>query len=205
MVYQYPNACLIVFCKAPVPGQVKTRLSPELSSEQAAVAHRKLTQRLLDWLLQAALCPIQLWCSPNTEHAFFQQCVEDYGVTLYQQCDGDLGVKMDHALQSSLKHFDRALLIGCDCPSLSEADIQQALADLKHYDVVLSPAEDGGYVMIGCDYPQPMLFNDITWGSNQVLSATLDRVETLDLRYKLTELQWDVDTFSDWQRFCQMK
>ena len=111
MVYQYPNACLIVFCKAPVSGQVKTRLSPELSSEQAAEAHRKLTQRLLNWLSQAALCPVQLWCSPDTEHAFFQQCAEDYGVTLYQQCEGDLGVKMDHALQSSLKHFDRALLI----------------------------------------------------------------------------------------------
>jgi rSAM/selenodomain-associated transferase 1 len=205
MIYQYPNACLIVFCKAPVPGHVKTRLIPELSSEQAAEAHKILTRRLLSWLSKANLCQVQLWCAPDTEHVFFQQCVEKYELILYQQCEGDLGAKMDHALQTSLKHFDQALLIGSDCPSLSETDLKQALLGLNNNDVVLSPAEDGGYVMIGCQQPQPALFSGIGWGMNTVLSSTVDRIKSLNLSYMMTEMQWDVDTFSDWQRFCKMK
>jgi rSAM/selenodomain-associated transferase 1 len=206
MTYRYPDACIVVFCKAPIVGEVKTRLMPALSASEAAQAHITLTERLLTWLSASTLCPVHLWCSPDTDHAFFQRCATQYGVSLYSQCEGDLGVKMDQAIQASLAEFEQVLLVGSDCPSLSKPDLIQALSDLdSEQDVVLAPAEDGGYVMIGSKASQPALFTDMVWGTNQVFQSTVDRLNRMGLHFSTTPMQWDVDRFEDWQRFCQMK
>ena len=75
MIYNYPDTAILVFCKAPIAGQVKTRLMPELTAEQAKNVHKELTQGLLSLLFNAHLCPIQLWCSPDMKHPFFADCV----------------------------------------------------------------------------------------------------------------------------------
>ena len=111
MTYLYPQASLAVFCKAPIPGQVKTRLIPDMTAEQAADVHMLLTNRLLSWLVKAELCPITLWCSPDTLHPFFQSCAVEYGISLKEQKGTDLGGKMQYAIASQLKSSSQVLLI----------------------------------------------------------------------------------------------
>lgn len=206
MTYRYPDACIIVLCKAPIAGNVKTRLMPALSAKQAMEVHITLTRRLLSWLSASKIAPILVWCSPDIEHAFFQFCVTEYGVTLFEQCEGDLGAKMNQAITAGLKQFKQVVLVGCDCPSLSEEDLIMTLSDLRAgQDVVLAPAEDGGYVMIACQAANPSLFSDMHWGTDRIFQSTVDKINEMKLSFTTTPMQWDVDTIEDWQRFCLLK
>lgn len=91
MAYQYPNAVIQVFCKAPVAGSVKTRLMPQLTAEQASEVHQQLTWRTLGLVNSANLCPVQLWCTPSIGHPFFAKAAEAYPLALLTQPSGDLG------------------------------------------------------------------------------------------------------------------
>ncbi|MGZ5006884.1 MAG: TIGR04282 family arsenosugar biosynthesis glycosyltransferase [Methylobacter sp.] len=202
MPYKYPNAVLMIFCKAPIPGQVKTRLIPELTAEQAAELHIELSIKTLQRAVESNLCPVQLWCSPTTEHDFFTSLQATYPITLEQQQGSNLGERMHHAFCSALTNYSHALLMGCDCPSLTGQDIEQALAALtQENDVVLAPAEDGGYVLVGLNRPRPELFDNMPWGTARVLEQTRSRIRHSDLRhYELSE-QWDLDTPGDLKRY----
>ena len=203
MTYRYPQARLIVFCKAPIPGQVKTRLMPEMTAQQAADVHGLLTRRLLTWLDQAQLCPIQLWCSPDYTHPFFQSCANDYQLSLHEQQGDDLGARMQHAIATSLVDSTPVLLMGCDSPSVTASDISEAIERLMASDdAVLAPAEDGGYVMIGCSGDYPILFSEMVWSTETVFDVTCQRAAQADIQLSSIRTQWDVDNFNDWQRFC---
>jgi rSAM/selenodomain-associated transferase 1 len=109
---------------------------------------------------------------------------------------------MHHAFCSALATYSRALLMGCDCPSLTEQDLEQALTALnQENEVVLAPAEDGGYVLIGLNQPRPELFDNMPWGTAQVLDKTRKRIEHWKLRYHELSEQWDLDTPEDLVRY----
>jgi rSAM/selenodomain-associated transferase 1 len=202
MPYQYPDTVLMVFCKAPVPGQVKTRLMPALSARQAADIHVQLSERTLKLAAQSRLCPVQLWCAPATDHDFFTASATIYRLELRQQHGADLGERMHLAFESALAVYPHALLMGCDCPSLTESDLEEAVMALRQgHDLVLAPAEDGGYVLIGLNRPCPELFNDMAWGTSQVLAQTRARIDRLHLRHHELREQWDLDTVSDLDRY----
>lgn len=202
MTYKYPNAVLMIFCKAPVPGQVKTRLIPKLTAEQAAELHIELSMKTLQRATQSRLCPVQLWCTPTTDHKFFSESEAAYPVALKQQQGADLGERMHQAFCSALAEHSHALLMGCDCPSLTEQDLEQALTALnRQNDVVLAPAEDGGYVLIGLNRPRPELFDNMPWGTAQVLAQTRNRIERYKLRHHELSEQWDLDTPKDLERY----
>lgn len=202
MQHLFPNSVLLIFCKAPIPGQVKTRLQPALSAEQAAAAHIELTKMTLARAFEKSLCPVWLYCYPDTEHPFFKRCAEQYPLNLAIQRGDDLGIRMLNAFKASLASYRHALLIGCDCPSLTAADLEKALTALQDGDdVVIAPAEDGGYVLIGLNAPQPMLFQDMVWGNERVLPETRRRAKAAKLQTFELDLQWDVDELADWQRF----
>ena len=206
MTYQFSDSILLIFCKAPVAGQVKTRLQPLLSAEQAADAHRQLTQWTLDRAFQQPLCEVLLYCAPDTGHPFFEQCAKEYPLTLSVQRGGDLGKKMLNAFNEALSRYRHAILIGCDCPSLMVSDLQQALSALKNgNDAVIAPAEDGGYVLIGLNRPQPVLFENIGWGGDKVMAQTRQRATSASLAVHELTMQWDVDTPEDWTRFLHYK
>lgn len=112
MRYQYPNAVIQILCKAPVAGNVKTRLMPQLTARQAAEAHQQLTQRTLELVSSVNLCPIQLWCAPSVDHPYFIRAAGDYALNLLTQPSGDLGQGMAAALNSRIEQFGFALLIG---------------------------------------------------------------------------------------------
>lgn len=109
---------------------------------------------------------------------------------------------MHHAFCSALADYSHALLMGCDCPSLTEQDLEQALTALnQENEVVIAPAEDGGYVLIGLNRPHPELFDDMPWGTARVLNQTRNRIEHYKLRYHELSEQWDLDTPEDLERY----
>jgi len=201
--YDLPtDAVLLIFCKAPIPGQVKTRLIPELSPQQAAEVHKVLTLRTLN-LADNDLCAVQLWCSPGVDHAFFSAVENIYPLTLHTQQGNNLGEKMLYAFTRALEKYQNAVLIGCDCPSLTRHDLKLAFEALssRQNDVVIAPAEDGGYVLVGMDKPRPELFREIPWGGLDVMPVTRQRMITAKLSSHELREQWDVDTAADLQRF----
>ncbi|MDP3334291.1 MAG: TIGR04282 family arsenosugar biosynthesis glycosyltransferase [Methylococcaceae bacterium] len=198
----FPDSVLLIFCKAPIPGQVKTRLQPALSAEQAAAAHRQLTYMTLDRAFQQPLCAVELHCAPDTGHDFFQDCARLYPLTLKMQHGADLGERMHRAFADALGRHRHALLIGCDCPSLSADELRWALTALNQgHDAIIAPADDGGYVMIGLNETQPKLFSNMSWGHDQVMTITRNRVNDIGLNLYELDSQWDVDTYQDWQRY----
>ncbi|MEZ5540619.1 MAG: TIGR04282 family arsenosugar biosynthesis glycosyltransferase [Pseudomonadota bacterium] len=198
---KYPQARLLVFSKAPEPGAAKTRLIPLLGAEGAARYYAGMLDNTLDKALAADLCPVELWCTPDTGHAHFQDCRARHPLTLHAQCGSDLGTRMAQALDSVLQRARHALLIGADCPALAGADLAAALQALTAgTDVVLGPAQDGGYYLIGLSRCHPGLFADIPWGSARVLELTLQRCRGHGLTWHCLPEHADLDTPADYLR-----
>lgn len=154
---------------------------------------------------QQSLCAVKLYCAPDTSHAFFQQCTRDYPLTLATQRGGDLGERMLNAFSEALACYRHAILVGCDCPSLTVDDLRQGLDALENgYDVVIGPAEDGGYVLIGLNAARPVLFTGMIWGNQTVMAETRRRAADAPLKVYELPKQWDVDTAEDWVRFCSL-
>lgn len=197
---KYPRDRLLILSKAPDPGAVKTRLIPLLGAAGAARLYAGLLHDCLERLARAGLCPVELWCAPGQDHPFFRDCRDRYRVTLHEQPAGDLGVRMAHALATALHGCRSAILVGADCPGLTAADIEESLQALEQgMDVVLGPAMDGGYYLIGMRMPQPRLFEDMPWGSADVLRLTESRLHALALRSHRLTLRRDLDTPEDYR------
>ena len=197
-----PDSVLLIFCKAPIAGLVKTRLQPALTAEQAADAHRRLTLMTLKRAFELPLCPVVLCCAPDGDHPFFRQCAKDFPLTLAAQRGNDLGERMYNAFAEALTRYRHAVLMGCDCPSLTAEDLRDAFEALKNRgDAVVAPAEDGGYVLMGLNAAQRCLFNDMAWGGAEVMAETRRRAERGGIAMHELAPQWDVDTLADWQRY----
>ena len=197
---------ILVFARAPVPGETKTRLIPALGPEGAATLHALLIERTLLALADLQSASVELWCTPDTEQAFFRHCREKFGCTLKQQQGADLGSRMASALESALADAPWAILLGTDCPDLHARDIQEAIAALNRgTDAVVGPAHDGGYYLIGLRQTSPQLFSDIPWGSGSVWELTRERLEQLGWRYSLLRTQHDLDRPEDLQHFPRLR
>ncbi|MBU2538315.1 MAG: TIGR04282 family arsenosugar biosynthesis glycosyltransferase, partial [Proteobacteria bacterium] len=118
------------------------------------------------------------------------------------QGEGDLGDRLRRAFTLAFaRDTRRVVIIGADCPGLSPTLFSQAFAALDHKDLVIGPAMDGGYYLIGLSHPAPSLFSDIPWGSGKVLAATLNQAKTLNLSNHLLEPLADVDRPEDLRHF----
>jgi hypothetical protein len=187
---------VVVFAKAPVPGRVKTRLAAVLGAAGAAELHRRLVRRTLRTAVDAGVGPVELCGAPDARHGFFADCAAEFGVALAAQGDGDLGARMARV-------FDRAapaVLIGADAPSIRAGDIRAAAQALDRHDVVVTPAEDGGYVLIGLRAARPALFAGIEWGAPDVLRRTRDRIAAEGCAALELAMRWDVDRPADLDR-----
>jgi rSAM/selenodomain-associated transferase 1 len=201
---KHADSVILIFAKAPVAGQVKTRLVPHLSAEQAAKLHVELTQNRLQMCTAAGLCDVQLWCSPNGDHPFFSACRQSYGVPLRTQQGHDLGERMSVAIKEMLQSYNKVIVIGTDAPALGVPAIESAIDQLDRCDVVLVPAEDGGYVLIGAASHDDKLLASVPWGTKHVLASTLRNLDSLGLDYELLPECWDVDRPEDLQRYRSM-
>jgi rSAM/selenodomain-associated transferase 1 len=185
---------LIVFARAPEPGRVKTRLEPLLGEKGAANLHARLVGRTLKTAAAAGFNRVYLYCAPLEKHPFFRAMATRHGVLLRAQGRGDLGERMYRAL----RRHPGAVLIGCDCPVLRPADLRGAAKVLRSgVDAVLSPAEDGGYVLIGLRRASRRVFAGIDWGEARVLAQTRARLRSLGWRWSELRTVWDVDRPED--------
>jgi len=192
---------LIVFAKAPIPGQVKTRLSPSINAEAATALHEKLVLHCLQTATKSHVGPIELWCTPSIEHPFFLHCVEQFQVELHQQPEGNLGRRMAYAFYETLKKSNSALLMGTDCPALNWGDLKEAKMILhRGAQAVISPAEDGGYVLIGLRQYESQLFEGISWGTGSVMEETRGKLRRLKWYWHELPTRWDVDRPEDVER-----
>ena len=186
---------LAVLAKAPVPGLAKTRLIPSIGAHAAAVLQARLTERTIGTAVESDIGPVTLWCAPDCAHASFRSLQTQFGIALQPQPAGDLGARMLAAMQTG-----RTLVLGTDCPAFTPAHLQDAARILAEHDAVLILAEDGGYVLIGTNAPQPGLFEGVDWGTAQVGGQTRARAKALGLRlYELPPL-WDIDSEGDLAR-----
>jgi len=201
----FPESRLLVFAKAPEPGAVKSRLIASLGAEGAADLYSKMAHHCIQQVCAMELCPVELWCSPSKSHRFFAQCANDYPVSLYDQCQGDLGTRMAYGLRCSMERGSSAVVIGADCPSITPGDLRQCLQWLRDdVDVVIGPAEDSGYYLIGMRKLVKELFTDIPWGGPRVLPLTRQRLDLLGIRFRELATRWDVDRPEDVRRLEQL-
>ncbi len=188
-----------IIAKAPLPGQVKTRLVPMLGAGEASELYQQMVEQVLTQAV--ATRPVQLWCAPDSSHPFFQACRARFGVELRTQPPGDLGERMRAALQTGLAEAERVVLVGSDCPGITTEYLNQAFDALRQREVVIGPAEDGGYVLIGMTRLIPAVFHGIPWSTGLVRERTEAILQTERVDYQLLSLLWDVDRPKDLRRW----
>jgi len=199
-------AVLIVFAKAPVAGQVKTRLISDVGEQRATELYKKFLTITLETAEQAGFTEIQLWVSGDINHPYIKYLGNTFHVTLHQQKGNDLGERMSNAFDSALAIYSNAVLIGSDCPSLLNSDLNTAVDYLENgKDIVLGPAEDGGYYLIGMKKNKPELFLDVNWGKETVFSETCTLIEKNNLNLGVLEKRADIDRVSDLDSYYNMK
>jgi uncharacterized protein len=189
---------LAILAKAPVAGSVKTRLIPALGAAGAAGLHARLIERTVETACAAAIGPVTLWVTPAAPHAGFTAAASRFQIGFAAQPDGDLGARMLAACEAAC---GPAIVIGTDCPALTPSHLRESADVLRDgTDVVVIPAEDGGYVLIGSRRPQSRLFDHMTWSTDQVMTQTRQRLTQAALTWRELPALWDVDRPEDLAR-----
>lgn len=198
-----PHAALVIFAKAPIPGEAKTRLCPPLTPDEAATLHGSFVLDTLERTKSAVATfqlPFQryLACAPFSEHVFFKIMEERHRVRLLDQVGKNLGQRMHRTFVDLFAQgYKQVIIVGTDVPTLPLTVYQEAFAILGRCDAVLGPALDGGYYLIGLTKPTEELFAEIPWSTDQVLAATQQQAKTLGMSVGLTATWRDVDTIAD--------
>jgi len=198
------DTAILVFARAPVAGAAKTRLIPLLGAEGAALLQQRLLQHALAVAAAAAPGRVDLCCSPDDSHPVLRAAAARHGAGLQVQRGEDLGTRMAHAFAQALRRWRQVIITGTDCPALTAAQLQEAAAALREgHDAVFTPAEDGGYVLVGLAREAPQLFDGIAWGGPDVMAGTRERLRDSGLRWRELAPLWDIDRPDDYRRLLQ--
>jgi rSAM/selenodomain-associated transferase 1 len=187
-----------LFAKWPQPGQVKTRLAAVASPEWAAQVAEAFLHDTVDRLAAVPVRRVLVFTPPTAEASFAELVAGRFD--LMPQAEGDLGQRMAAFFAAQVQvGADRIVVLGTDSPSLPLAYVEQAFQALDQADVVLGPAMDGGYYLLGCTRRLPPIFDGIPWSTAGVLAATVDRLPAADWKLALLPPWYDVDTPDDWR------
>lgn len=188
------NRALAIFAKTPLPGLVKTRLSPPLSPRQGAELYRCM---LLDTIARVQLLNADTVIFYEGEADFFRKAAPD--ATLIRQHDGGLGTRLERAFdQLAELGYDSRVVIGSDAPDLPLAYLEDAFARLEGgSDTVFGPASDGGYYLVAVRGGQGRIFQGIPWSSDKVLEVSLKQAEASGFSSALLPPWYDVDSYED--------
>lgn len=190
---------LIVFAKMPRPGRVKTRLAAAIGDAEAAALYRTLGRRVLD-AVRGGEYRLVAYIDPANELARAREWLGAEGVDFRAQEGDGLGERLANAFRRELGRARHACAVGTDAPGVDRRLAGRAFAELAENDLVLGPAVDGGYYLIGMSRYRPELFRGVPWSTEQVLPATLARAGALKLRTRILELLPDIDTVEDLER-----
>jgi rSAM/selenodomain-associated transferase 1 len=180
--------CLML--KVPRPGEVKTRLGKEIGFEQAERIYRKLVEKQV---AQLSGQEIEIHYTPSDEGGRMQEWLGPVHQYL-PQSDGDLGERLKHAMRGAFRRgADAVLFLGGDCPDVTQDVILAACSLLTKCDVVIGPAQDGGYYLLGLKSDHPRVFEEINWSTDRVFTQTTSRLQELHLTSGTLPLCDDVD------------
>ena len=188
---------LLIFIKNPELGKVKTRLAAGLGDEKALQIYLQLQEITQNLALQMD-CKRYLYYSDHIADT------DNWSPEAFDkriQMGSDLGQRMSAAFAAALKFHAKVIIIGSDCPEITEVIINNAFEQLNHSDIVIGPAKDGGYYLLGMKYFYPQLFEDIVWSSDQVLRQTLDNIEQIGKTVDFCPILSDLDDIKDWELF----
>lgn len=189
---------LLVFQRNAVLGKVKTRLALGVGQSRALEIYRYLVAHT-HRVLSSVLVPIALF----VDEELTDQTLPSVQWMCLQE-GSDLGKKMANAFQKSAAlGAERMVLIGTDCPSLRLDLLTEAFNKLNQVDLVLGPASDGGYYLVGMKQLHPRLFEGITWSTSTVLKETLKLAEREGLSVHLLPVLGDIDTAADWEKHVE--
>lgn len=189
---------VIIMCKAPVTGRVKTRLTSRYSPDQAAALHAAMATTVI--LRAARLFADVVIAADDVTHPFFA----GFDLSLRAQGEGDLGQRM--ALQAEYAFAGGAglvLLLGTDSPHMPDKRLLQVVSALQNHDIVLGPVEDGGYDLVAMRRPLASIFTGVQWSSGKVLAQTLINIERQGDAVALLDTGFDVDFPADVDRARQ--
>jgi rSAM/selenodomain-associated transferase 1 len=190
------RSVLALFAKAPVPGQVKTRLCPPLRPEQAAELYEAMLLDILDQHRATPGVDLALWYTPAAARPWFEAHAPR-GCALHAQRGPSLAPRMSALFrQHAEQGYTRMVLRGTDSPSLPEARFSESFEALERADLVLCPDRDGGYNLIGLRGAADALF-DVEMSTANVLEWTVERGKALGMRVELLAPHHDVDTVAD--------
>ena len=183
--------------KYPEPGRVKTRLAGDIGAEKAALICRKMTERVMKQTIPVA--------GEYDRFVFYdpQERVRDFVSWLphekfVAQTGSDVGERMDNAIRYLLENgAKKAVITGADIPELTSGIVIQAFEMLDHADVVVGPALDGGYYLIGMKSPMPELFRNIPWSTGDVFQKTVRTLKHSGKSYGVLPVLSDLDTIED--------
>jgi len=187
---------IVIMAKAPIPGQVKTRMTPWLDPMVVSSLYHNF---LLDKIEQVKNIDAQAFIAytPETGLAFFRSIIPP-GFDLINQVGAGLGERLVNISKNLFgQDFEKVLILDSDSPNLPVEYIQKGLEQLDKNDVVLGPCEDGGYYLIGLRECQPLLFKDIPWSTSRVTEFTVKKAQSRGLSVFLLEKWYDVDTIND--------
>lgn len=192
-------ARLILFTRYPEPGRTKTRLIPALGVQGAATLQRRMSEAIVARMAEFAdnhPVGLEIRYTDGTPQAMAEWLSSE--IPCLAQGEGDLGERLHRAFAEAFAHgAQKVVAIGADCPNLTPVFFAQAFSALDTQDLVLGPAMDGGYYLVGLNQSAPALFSDIPWGSGGVLAATLKQAQGLKLSTHLLEPLADVDRPED--------
>lgn len=191
---------IIIFTRFPVPGQAKTRLAPHLGEDRAAELQRSMTEHTIAEAFTAKkICQmaIEIYYEGGNREKIEKWLGKS--CSFYKQACGDLGVKLSDAFTKSFrKGYKKVIIIGTDCPSLSSSLMLKGLTKLSNYNLILGPAEDGGFYLVGLSRPpEPSLFHGVSWGKDTVLKTVLANAGKLTLSCDFLPTLSDIDRPED--------
>lgn len=195
---------IIIFAKAAEPGKVKTRIAATVGDAKATAIYIQLLNKAVGTAVEAAkqaACSAAVYFDGPRDHPEFQKLAAQYpSLNFHPQVGGDLGQRMSAAIKHSLKTHDVALIIGADCPALTPAIIRQAIKQAEPPNqFCFVPADDGGYVLVASSKLDAAVFFNISWGSDSVMEATAQQLNTNAISWSKLEPLADVDTWADYQ------
>lgn len=196
---------LIVFARVPGAGKVKTRLAATIGEAQALAAYRELLGRTLAFAQSVPGVSLRLCIDGDDVDGECAALAERHRMAIARQQGGDLGQRMHEALVQELRAGWLPVLIGCDCPPLSRADLEQAFDALARRDAVFSPTEDGGYALVGIARALPRAFTGIAWGTPGVMQATREALRAHGADWHELRTLWDVDDEQDYRRWLCLR
>ena len=184
---------VLLFAKYPTPGRVKTRLARQIGAHAAASRYKEMVETLVRELKAVPTYTLTCCYDPPDHDEAFRSWLPQL-TSFLAQSPGDLGQRMETAIEDALSHgAPAAIVIGSDCIDLNKDILKQAIAALNESDVVIGPAVDGGYYLIGMKKPHPELFHNMTWSHQDVYRETIRRSEQQRLNVAALPVLADLD------------